>query len=62
MSLFAGAQTGAKALVQDFLLRIAFVLQDVGTWLDQRGRHFEDWVCPSRPKAKPKIIEHWRLP
>ena len=30
----------------DFVLRVSFILQDVGSWLDKKGRRLEEWIAP----------------
>ncbi|HUR62126.1 MAG TPA: hypothetical protein VM286_07160 [Candidatus Thermoplasmatota archaeon] len=64
MSLFPGPQEGAKAVMQDFLLRWSFIFQDIGTWLDRQGRALEDWACPPKWKQEETKgqAEYWRLP
>lgn len=63
MTLFLGPQNrGVARFVQDALLRVAFVMQDVGDWLRDNGRSFEDWVCPSRGRAIKPVEEFWKLP
>lgn len=63
MTLFPGPQrTGIANLVQEALLRVAFVMQDLGEWLRDNGRIFEDWVCPSGRRAIKPVDEYWELP
>lgn len=63
MTLFLGAQNrGMARFVQDALLRVAFVMQDVGDWLRDNGRSFENWVCPSGRRAIKPVEEYWELP
>lgn len=63
MTLFLGPQNdGVAGFVQNALLRIAFVMQDVGDWLRDNGRRFEDWVAPSGRRAIKPVEEFWELP
>lgn len=63
MTLFLGPQhRGVARFVQDALLRIAFLMQDVGDWLRDNGRRFEDWVAPSGRRAIKPVEEFWELP
>lgn len=64
MSLFLGPQQdGPRALLQDTLLWVSFLMQDVGEWLRNHGRRFEDWVCPSGRRAvQEPLREYWKEP
>ena len=64
MPLYPGPMRhGVHNVIQEILLRIAFVVQDVGEWLLEHGRSFEDWVAPSGRRAiKPPTDEYWRKP
>lgn len=63
MSLYSGPRRdGVANIVQEVLLRIAFLMQDVGSWLVEHGRRFEDWVCPSGHRAQPPPEPYWRMP
>jgi hypothetical protein len=63
MSLYPGPQrSGMANLVQEFLLRLAFVLQDLGEWLRSNGRRLEDWACPSGHPVVPQPEPYWKLP
>lgn len=53
---------GIHNVVQELLLRLAFVMQDVGDWLRDNGRSFEDWVAPSGRRAIKPVEEYWELP
>ncbi|MFA5943563.1 MAG: hypothetical protein WC876_03750 [Candidatus Thermoplasmatota archaeon] len=64
MSLFLGPRrNGLSSVVQDALLWASFVMQDFVAWLQDHGRLFEDWICPSgRQPAKERAEEFRRLP
>lgn len=65
MPLFPGPRyDGIENIVQEALLRVAFVMQDVGAWLVEHGRGFEDWACPSGRRAAQAQEEtpYWKQP
>lgn len=53
---------GVHNVIQEVLLRLAFLMQDTGTWLDKNGRRFEDWVAPSGRRAVPQEEPYWKKP
>lgn len=63
MPLYPGPmRQGIHNVVQELLLRLAFIMQDVGHWLRDNGRSFEDWVAPSGRRAIKPVEKFWELP
>lgn len=59
MTLYPGPMRhGIHAVIQDLLLRVAFLMQDIGEW----GRTFEDWVAPCGVRVIPQVEPYWRKP
>ena len=63
MPLYPGPmRQGIHNAIQEALLRVAFLMQDVGDWLRDNGRRFEDWAAPSGRRVVPQVEEFWDLP